>query len=179
MFGLSLIPPFSLFFFSLSFSFLHVHFSWVMQLLGRLLTRKKKKTLIKVAVDDDTIASSTSTKNENKKFSLGRLCLMHRRLKSTKRQNLNKKDPVMEATITENQALLTQCIETALFNSPPTITSTNSIMNNNYVEKKSINFVDSQPHQLPQPRQRKLSLPPQYSHIGYLASIPEVDSYSE
>lgn len=151
-----------------------------MQFFGRLLSRKKKNTQIEIAVDDDTITSSTTTKNESKKFCLGGLCWMHPRLISKKRQNPSKKDPMVEAEITENQALLTQCIETALFNPPPATSTTHSIMNNNsllLVEKKSINFVDSP--QQPQPRQRKLSLPPQYSNIGYLASIPEVDSYSE
>ncbi|KAL9540561.1 hypothetical protein MBANPS3_009613 [Mucor bainieri] len=41
----------------------------------------------------------------------------------------------------------------------------------------NISFQEQEPSPPPaQPRQRKLSLPPQPTHIGYLASIPEVDS---
>lgn len=104
--------------------------------------------------DNDTIASTTSTVNKKKKrFSLKQLY---------QKKQYKKEEHV---TVLENQELLTQCIETALSNKRWSVADTTSL-----------GFTDMQPKE---PRPRKLSLPPQYSNIGYLASIPEVDSFTE
>jgi hypothetical protein len=154
-----------------------------MQLFERILTHNNKKQQKPSRVDDsDTIASSTSTtivKDNNKKkrtFSFRTICW---RLNNKR----NKKQDVCVST-EENQVLLTQCIETALF-IPPPISPIIPINNKRWSleEKRSIGFIDTQPQPQPQEqqtRQRKLSLPAQqYSNIGYLASIPEVDSFTE
>ncbi|GAA5810443.1 hypothetical protein MFLAVUS_003864 [Mucor flavus] len=101
---------------------------------------------------EDPINNSISKK---KRFSIKQLY----RKKPSKKEDEN-------STVPENQHLLTQCIETALGSKRWTVVDTTSLC-----------FSDMQPTN--PPRQRKLSLPPQYSNIGYLASIPEVDSFTE
>jgi hypothetical protein len=153
-----------------------------MQLIDRLLLRLRKQN------DNDTIASTTSTVKNNlsskrKKFSLKQFYWSNKR-----QQSVQNKDEAIE--IEKNQELLTQCIEAALLpnnNNSNTIlqprsttTNTNNYRRNkrwSMVDTTSISFNDIQPQKL-QSRQRKLSLPPQYSNIGYLASIPEVDSFT-
>jgi hypothetical protein len=141
--------------------------TYKMQLFERLITHNKNKQ--QRQEDDDTITSSTSTVNNNnnkskkKTFSFRKLC---RKIHKT-----NKKKEVVCLSTEENQVLLTQCIETALF--IPPVNKRWSLE-----EKRSIGFVENTP-ETTTTRQRKLSLPPQYSSIGYLASIPEVDSFTE
>ena len=133
-----------------------------MQILDRFLQYRRK-----YQDDNDTIASSTSTVNKERKFLFRKICWHSKKKRST------KEDPCLA---TDNQDLLTQCIETALFNPlPPANTG---IMNKRWStqESKTIGFADMPAKPV---RQRKLSLPPQYSNIGYLASIPEGDSYTE
>lgn len=71
----------------------------------------------------------------------------------------------------DQELLLTQCIEVALYLPPPTNNEPTT------TRRRTISF-NTEPIKQPiATRQRKLSLPPQLNkNIGYLASIPEVDS---
>jgi hypothetical protein len=71
----------------------------------------------------------------------------------------------------QSQQLLTQCIETALFLDP--VDNNDKRWSFEDVRPSSLRF-EQEP--IKPARTRKISLPPQLSNIGYLASIPEVDS---
>jgi hypothetical protein len=73
----------------------------------------------------------------------------------------------------QSQQLLTQCIETALFREPLPLNDENKRWSFEDVRPSSLRF-EQDP--IKPARTRKISLPPQLTSIGYLASIPEVDS---
>lgn len=123
-----------------------------MQLFDRLFNKKEKR------MDSDIEPSKDNIK----------------RFLSLKRYYRKKKNATQVFTIEkqDQELLLTQCIETALY-LPMTPTSIPTSTSEPTVHKRTISF-SADP--IKQPRQRRLSLPPQLNNIGYLASIPEVDS---
>jgi hypothetical protein len=122
---------------------------------------KKKSQQVK---DQDTMtsnstASSVTVISTSKKFSS--LCWR------------KKKQPRFTDDKPQSEQLLTQCIETALFRDPLPPNDSNKRWSFDNVRPSSLRF-EQEP--IKPARTRKISLPPQLSTIGYLASIPEVDS---
>ncbi|OAD06857.1 hypothetical protein MUCCIDRAFT_107449 [Mucor lusitanicus CBS 277.49] len=156
-----------------------------MQLFDRLFKIKKHQqktqndTSIKSADSHSTSSSTSSSTIGHRHGSIKRFSsLRHWRSSSKPMSHCN---PVLDQQQQQQQQdLLTQCIETALYaNSTHTHAGTKRW---SYGDAPTTSNISFQEHQEPsppppaQPRQRKLSLPPQPTHIGYLASIPEVDS---
>lgn len=155
-----------------------------MQLFDRLFKIKKHQQKPQndnktASIDSDSTTSSSTSGQQGslKRFS----SLRHWRStpKAISQSNIHLDQAQQQQQQQHQQDLLTQCIETALYVNPN---------NNNPNSGKrwslgdaptsnKISFHEQEPSPVPpQPRQRKLSLPPQLINMGYLASIPEVDS---
>ncbi|CEP14399.1 hypothetical protein [Parasitella parasitica] len=142
-----------------------------MQLFDRLFKLKKHQHDNSIKSTDSNSTKSSSTLGRHvsfRRFS----SLRHWRSspKSTSHSNLLL-DQVHQQQ--QQQELLMQCIETALYVNP----NSKRWSYGDAPARNSISFYEQEPSPLPpQPRLRKISLPPQLTNTGYLASIPEVDS---
>jgi hypothetical protein len=154
-----------------------------MQLFDRLFKIKKHQQKSqndnKTASIDSNSTTSSSTLNQHSP--LKRLSsLRHWRSSSKAISHSNTHlNQVQQQQQQQQQDLLTQCIETALYVNPNNNNSNNGKRWSlgDAPTSNKISFHEQEPSLAPpQPRQRKLSLPPQLINMGYLASIPEVDS---
>lgn len=128
-----------------------------MNVFNQFLIKMKKKT----QRTKDQNRNSTSSWPGNKKFS-------SIRWRKKMQPRSTDEDP-------QSPQLLTQCIETALFiRNPLPPKETHKRWSFEDVVKPSNVLRFEEP--IKPARTRKISLPPQLSNIGYLASIPEVDS---
>ncbi|KAK4518082.1 Ribonucleotide-diphosphate reductase (RNR), small subunit [Mucor velutinosus] len=154
-----------------------------MQLFDRLFKIKKHQqrtqndNSIKSADSNSTSSSTSSSIIGYRHGSIRRFSSL-RHWRSTSKPMSHSNIVLDQQQQQQQQDLLTQCIETALYVNP---TSTHSSIKRwsygNAPLTNNISFQEQEPSPPPaQPRQRKLSLPPQPTHIGYLASIPEVES---
>lgn len=161
-----------------------------MQLFDRLFKIKKHQqktqndSSIKSADSNSTSSSTSSSTLGHRHGSVKRFSSL-RHWRSTSKPASHGGNAVLDQQQQQQQQnLLTQCIETALYVNPTTTTT--STLHSAGAKRWSygdapttsnISFQEQEPSPPPaQPRQRKLSLPPQPTHMGYLASIPEVDS---
>lgn len=152
-----------------------------MQLFDRLFKIKKHQQKTQ---NDNSIKSTDSNSTSSSSSTLGRRhgslkrfsSLRHWR--STSKPVIHSKVPLdQEQQQRQQHDLLTQCIETALYVNPSNSSGIKRWSYGDAPTTSNISFQEQEPSPPPaQPRQRKLSLPPQPTHIGYLASIPEVDS---
>lgn len=155
-----------------------------MQLFDRLFKIKKHQqktqndTSIKSTDSNSTLSSTSSSTLGRRHGSIKRFSSL-RHWRSSSKPMSHSNTVIDQQLQQQQQDLLTQCIETALYVNPPT-THAAGPKRWSYGDApatSNISFQEQEPSPPPaQPRQRKLSLPPQPTHIGYLASIPEVDS---
>ncbi|GAN03188.1 hypothetical protein MAM1_0035d02639 [Mucor ambiguus] len=154
-----------------------------MQLFDRLFKIKKHQqqtqndTSIKSA-DSHSTSSSTSSSTIGRRHGSIKQFTSLRHWRSTSKPMRHSTRVLDQQQQQQQQDLLTQCIETALSANPAnTHSGTKRWSYGDAPTTSNISFQEQEPSPPPaQPRQRKLSLPPQPTHIGYLASIPEVDS---
>ncbi|CAO3631323.1 unnamed protein product [Mucor fragilis] len=154
-----------------------------MQLFDRLFRIKKHRqttqndSSIKSADSHSTSSSASSSTIGRRHGSIKRFSSL-RHWRSTSKPASQGSGVLDRQQQQQQQSLLTQCIETALYANPThTDSGAKRWSYGDAPATSNISFQEQQPSPPPaQPRQRKLSLPPQPTHIGYLASIPEVDS---
>ncbi|KAI8645431.1 hypothetical protein BD408DRAFT_429691 [Parasitella parasitica] len=142
-----------------------------MQLFDRLFKLKKYHNDNSIKSTDSNSTKSSSTLGRHVSF---RRFSSLRHWRSSPKSASHSNLPFDQVQQQQQQELLTQCIETALYVNP----CSKRWSYGDAPARYSIPFYEQEPSPPPppQPRLRKISLPPQLTNTGYLASIPEVDS---